>query len=80
MFDQEIARYGLTGCTPYFVLPLCQTMGEDPPRRPGSLYDVINGILGLSGIYREYAGFKWEMTGNCGAIPGKNGKFWATSP
>jgi hypothetical protein len=38
---------------------------------------VTNGILGLSGIYRDYAGFKWEITSNCGAITGDNGRFWA---
>ena len=38
---------------------------------------VINGIPGLYGIYWDYAGSKWEITGNSGAIPSDNGKFWA---
>jgi hypothetical protein len=38
---------------------------------------VTNGILGLSGIYRDYAGFEWEITGNSSAIPRDSGRFWA---
>jgi hypothetical protein len=59
---------------PSFVLPI--TNNGEHRVWLCNLNIVTNGILGLCGIYRDYAGFKWGITRNSGAITGDSGRSW----